>query len=55
MNQIMPILQYPAIAKKYELGEFLGKGTFGITYACTHRKSNKKYACKIIPKDKLDT
>jgi serine/threonine protein kinase len=36
--------------EKYELGEQLGKGGFGIVRVVTHRQSGKQYAAKSIKK-----
>ncbi|KAK9292580.1 hypothetical protein L1049_020554 [Liquidambar formosana] len=37
----------------YTLGPKLGQGQFGTTYLCTHKSTNRHYACKSIPKRKL--
>lgn len=50
-------LQYMKYSSKnkYELGDFLGEGSYGVTFACTNYKSKKNYACKMIPKFQLTT
>lgn len=37
----------------YFIGSELGRGTFGVTYLCTHRKTGKLFACKSISTRKL--
>lgn len=41
------------IEKKYQLKEVLGKGAFGVVREVLHRESRKKFAMKIVPKDKV--
>ncbi|CAI8619254.1 unnamed protein product [Vicia faba] len=41
------------ITEIYRMGRKLGQGQFGTTYLCTHKSSNRRYACKSIPKRKL--
>lgn len=43
------------IEQTYELGRELGRGEFGITYLCTDKVTNEKFACKSISKQKLRT
>lgn len=43
------------IKDRYELGEELGRGEFGVTYLCTNKTSGEKFACKSISKKKLRT
>ncbi|KAG0477430.1 hypothetical protein HPP92_014271 [Vanilla planifolia] len=43
------------IGRRYELGNELGRGEFGITYLCTDRETGEKFACKSISKKKLRT
>ena len=43
------------ISVKYEVGGELGRGEFGVTYLCTEKSTNDKYACKSISKKKLRT
>ncbi|KAL4273843.1 hypothetical protein GQ457_13G028380 [Hibiscus cannabinus] len=43
------------ILEKYEIGEELGRGEFGITYQCVHLETKEIYACKKISKAKLKT
>lgn len=43
------------IEQTYELGRELGRGEFGITYLCTDKATNEKFACKSISKQKLRT
>ncbi|KAK4272536.1 hypothetical protein QN277_021077 [Acacia crassicarpa] len=43
------------IELKYELGDELGRGEFGITYLCTDKQTAEKFACKSISKKKLRT
>lgn len=52
---VAPVKRYHAIAENYTPGEILGQGAYGVTHSVTHRHSQKNYACKIIPKSKLDT
>ncbi|KEH20949.1 calmodulin-domain kinase CDPK protein [Medicago truncatula] len=41
------------VTEIYRMGRKLGQGQFGTTYLCTHKSTNKKFACKSIPKRKL--
>lgn len=41
------------IIEIYRMGRKLGQGQFGTTYLCTHKSSNRRYACKSTPKWKL--
>lgn len=53
-----PVLKDPTgrdISLKYELGREMGRGEFGVTYMCTEKSTNEKYACKSIAKKKLRT
>lgn len=43
------------IGLRYQLGEELGRGEFGITYQCTDRETGEVLACKSISKKKLRT
>ncbi|KAK8958635.1 Calcium-dependent protein kinase 8 [Platanthera guangdongensis] len=43
------------IVSRYELGEELGRGEFGITYLCIEKTTGEKLACKSISKNKLRT
>ncbi|KAJ6814695.1 calcium-dependent protein kinase 20-like isoform X1 [Iris pallida] len=43
------------IGARYELGQELGRGEFGVTYLCTERATGEVYACKSISKKKLRT
>lgn len=43
------------ITAKYELGQELGRGEFGITYLCSDRETGERLACKSISKKKLRT
>ncbi|KAG0492702.1 hypothetical protein HPP92_006100 [Vanilla planifolia] len=43
------------IGSRYELGNELGRGEFGITYLCTDKETGEKFACKSISKNKLRT
>ncbi|PKA49856.1 Calcium-dependent protein kinase 8 [Apostasia shenzhenica] len=43
------------ITSRYELGNELGRGEFGITYLCTDMATGEKFACKSISKRKLRT
>ncbi|KAM1112591.1 hypothetical protein TB2_045406 [Malus domestica] len=40
---------------KYQFGNELGRGEFGITYRCVHRETGEAFACKTISKSKLKT
>ncbi|KAL9395467.1 hypothetical protein Peur_009720 [Populus x canadensis] len=46
---------YVDITKIYDLDRELGRGQFGITYLCTEKATQKKYACKSISRGKLVT
>jgi len=37
-----------AFGTHYDLGAVLGKGSQGVVHACTHRKSGKQYAVKVM-------
>lgn len=43
------------IGSRYELGDELGRGEFGITYLCTDKATGENFACKSISKKKLKT
>ncbi|XP_008786134.1 calcium-dependent protein kinase 20-like [Phoenix dactylifera] len=43
------------IGSRYELGEELGRGEFGVTYLCTDKSTSETFACKSISKKKLRT
>ncbi|CAL9137328.1 unnamed protein product [Musa acuminata var. zebrina] len=43
------------IGCRYELGQELGRGEFGVTYLCTDRATGELFACKSISKKKLRT
>ena len=38
---------------KYEMGERLGEGSFGVVHEVLHRETGRKWACKIINKEKV--
>lgn len=41
------------LLEEYSVGEALGEGAFGVVYACTHRKSGRQVAVKMV--DKVET
>ncbi|XP_047943517.1 calcium-dependent protein kinase-like [Salvia hispanica] len=41
------------VKSKYSIGKELGRGQFGVTYACTDAATGLQYACKSILKRKL--
>jgi len=41
------------VRSQYIIGKELGRGQFGVTYICTHKKTLQKYACKSIATRKL--
>ncbi|XP_031491245.1 calcium-dependent protein kinase 17-like [Nymphaea colorata] len=41
------------IRATYSIGKELGRGQFGVTHLCTHRKTGQVFACKTIAKRKL--
>ncbi|KAE9590733.1 hypothetical protein Lal_00022974 [Lupinus albus] len=43
------------IELRYELGQELGRGEFGVTYLCTDKETGEELACKSISKKKLKT
>ncbi|WOL16916.1 calcium-dependent protein kinase 20 [Canna indica] len=43
------------IGSRYELGEELGRGEFGVTYLCVDKATGDRFACKSISKKKLRT
>ncbi|KAG0460924.1 hypothetical protein HPP92_020878 [Vanilla planifolia] len=43
------------IGSRYQLGNELGRGEFGITYLCTDKETGQNFACKSISKKKLRT
>ncbi|KAK7280782.1 hypothetical protein RJT34_25849 [Clitoria ternatea] len=51
-----PILgkPYVDINTMYEIKRELGRGTFGITYLCVEKATGREYACKSIPREKMD-
>lgn len=56
MKQKLQVLKDPTgrdISEKYELGQELGRGEFGVTYLCTETETGEKFACKSISKKKL--
>ncbi|XP_050918731.1 calcium-dependent protein kinase SK5-like [Lathyrus oleraceus] len=42
-----------SITEIYRMGRKLGQGQFTTTYLCIRKSSNKRFACKSIPKQKL--
>ena len=54
-RQCLCVAHFPpgSVTDEYELGEKLGEGHFGSTFACTHRSSGKRYAVKKISKTRL--
>ncbi|XVF63631.1 hypothetical protein PTKIN_Ptkin09bG0102100 [Pterospermum kingtungense] len=46
---------YVDIATIYDFGKELGRGTFGVTYLCTEKATERKYACKSFQRRKLTT
>ncbi|XP_042463108.1 calcium-dependent protein kinase 20-like [Zingiber officinale] len=43
------------LGSRYELGQELGRGEFGVTYLCTDVDTGERFACKSISKKKLRT
>ncbi|CAL0299496.1 unnamed protein product [Lupinus luteus] len=43
------------IDARYELGNELGRGEFGVTYLCIDKETHEQFACKSISKKKLKT
>ncbi|CAL9115834.1 calcium-dependent protein kinase [Musa troglodytarum] len=43
------------IGGRYDLGQELGRGEFGVTYLCTDKATGELFACKSISKKKLRT
>ncbi|XP_009394399.2 calcium-dependent protein kinase 20 [Musa acuminata AAA Group] len=43
------------IGSRYDLGQELGRGEFGVTYLCTDKATGELFACKSISKKKLRT
>lgn len=43
------------LKERYNLGQKLGNGQFGITFLCIDKETRKEYACKSIAKRKLVT
>jgi len=41
-----------SLAPVYELGRVLGRGTFGVVYQATHRKTRQYAVCKVIERSK---
>jgi calcium-dependent protein kinase len=41
------------ISKKYQLGEVLGKGSFGEVRKCFNRFTGEEFAMKIVPKENV--
>ncbi|KAL4230830.1 Serine/threonine-protein kinase dclk1 [Mactra antiquata] len=42
----------PTLAQTYEIGKKIGEGNFSIVKECIHKRTNKRYALKIIEKEK---
>lgn len=42
----------PSLVQTYTIGKKIGEGNFSIVKECTHRHTNKRYALKIIQKEK---
>lgn len=38
------------LRKRYDIGDKLGRGSFGTVYACVQRSTGRKYALKVISK-----
>ncbi|WOK92414.1 calcium-dependent protein kinase 20 [Canna indica] len=43
------------IGSRYNIGDELGRGEFGVTYLCTDKVTGEQFACKSISKKKLRT
>ncbi|KAE9619731.1 putative protein kinase CAMK-CDPK family [Lupinus albus] len=57
-NNKLVVLKEPTgreIDARYELGDELGRGEFGVTYLCIDKESHEQFACKSISKKKLKT
>uniref|UniRef100_A0A804L6S2 non-specific serine/threonine protein kinase n=1 Tax=Musa acuminata subsp. malaccensis TaxID=214687 RepID=A0A804L6S2_MUSAM len=55
---VLVVLRKPTgrdIGSRYELGQVLGRGEFGVTYLCTDKATGEHLACKSISKKKLRT
>ncbi|KAH3829787.1 serine/threonine-protein kinase DCLK1-like [Dreissena polymorpha] len=42
----------PTLAQTYDIGRKIGEGNFSIVKECIHKRTNKRYALKIIEKEK---
>lgn len=42
----------PSLAQRYEIGKIIGEGNFAVVKECTERKTNRRYALKVIDKAK---
>lgn len=42
----------PTLAQTYEIGKLIGEGNFAIVKECVHKHTKKRYALKIIEKEK---
>lgn len=40
------------VMRNYEVGELIGEGNFAVVHQCTHKRSRRKYALKVIDKRK---
>ncbi|CAL9205874.1 unnamed protein product [Musa hybrid cultivar] len=55
---VLVVLRKPTgrdIGSRYEMGQVLGRGEFGVTYLCTDKATGEHLACKSISKKKLRT
>jgi serine/threonine protein kinase len=43
----------PKTIRQYDLGDFLGSGSYSTVCQATHRKTNQVFACKVLPRRNL--
>lgn len=47
--------KYPSEVGNYYLQSLIGEGAFSVVCLCRHKKTNQYYACKIVPRRRLNT
>lgn len=50
-GQASPVIPL-TVMRNYEVGELIGEGNFAVVHQCTHKRSRRKYALKVIDKRK---
>lgn len=46
------LMSHSVIMRNYEIGDLIGEGNFAVVHQCTHTRTRRKYAMKVIDKRK---